>query len=543
MRKNLLALSIAAMVGGLSGVANAQVQNTTGGAFDLISFNPQTDGALLAGGGAGAGAGTRNLPAATALVQAKNGIGHILVVPYFSAQNGNMSLLNITNTDEVNAKAVKLRYRGAANSDDVFDITVYLSPGDVWTANVAKNEAGYSYLETTDNSCTLPSKEDIKSAEMKNGQFKTGRLDGGVLNPQPQGTLEGYIEILNTADIPPAFNNGRTLYERIKHSAGKAACGLNDQFTPLNATTSTPAARGYGAPSGGLMADWMIVNATGKATYSGQAIALRASVMATNAVGQQFWPNALGQLVWAPQTTDNVPPASALLLTADPLLTSGLDTAPRPASYDFPDLSTPYTVGSLGTPAAQVAQLANGFATYSVANEYSAAGAFNTDWVFTMPTRRYVVAVDYEANSVVPKFGDQLNPANKAFGTDTHFRYALGGNVFYDKSKKRICVDAGKMVAYDREETVRNEFVISPDTSFRFCGEADVLSFNVTESKVLGAKIAAQTVQTKMNDGWFRIETNGLGNGLPVVGFAAIKMDGVNLGGAWPHRMDLQQGN
>ena len=102
MRKNLLALSIAAMVGGLSGAANAAVINNVGTTATGLSINPQ-------------------------------GVGHILAVPYFSTQGNNKTLLSITNTDTTNGKAVKLRFRGAANSDDIFDITVFLSPGDMNT--------------------------------------------------------------------------------------------------------------------------------------------------------------------------------------------------------------------------------------------------------------------------------------------------------------------------------------------------------------------------------------------------------------------------
>jgi len=45
--------------------------------------------------------------------------GDILLVPYFSAQGANATLLSIVNTDTVNGKAVKVRFRGAANSDDL----------------------------------------------------------------------------------------------------------------------------------------------------------------------------------------------------------------------------------------------------------------------------------------------------------------------------------------------------------------------------------------------------------------------------------------
>jgi len=96
MKKSTLALSIAAAIGsfGLAGTASAAMQLNA------------------------------------------NGIGHQLVFPYFSAQGDNATLLSITNTDTVNGKLVKVRFRGAANSDDLFDFQVLLSPGDVWTAAV-----------------------------------------------------------------------------------------------------------------------------------------------------------------------------------------------------------------------------------------------------------------------------------------------------------------------------------------------------------------------------------------------------------------------
>ena len=39
----------------------------------------------------------------------ESGAGHMLLVPYFSTQNGNASLLSLINMDETNGKAVKVR--------------------------------------------------------------------------------------------------------------------------------------------------------------------------------------------------------------------------------------------------------------------------------------------------------------------------------------------------------------------------------------------------------------------------------------------------
>ena len=111
MKKNVLALSIATLIGGLGFAGSASA----------------------------------------ALEVAESGAGHILLVPYYSAQEGNLSVFHLTNTDTTNGKAVKVRFRGASNSDDVLDFQVFLSPGDVWTGIVSKNpETGLANLVTAD---------------------------------------------------------------------------------------------------------------------------------------------------------------------------------------------------------------------------------------------------------------------------------------------------------------------------------------------------------------------------------------------------------
>lgn len=519
MRKNLLALSIAAMVGGLSGAANAQVAVFTNTATTNLPDAAATGAAAVGFVGPVSG----NAPAAAQLTPTTTGVGHVLVVPYFTSQGAKHSLLNIVNTDQVNGKAVKLRYRGASNSDDVFDITVYLSPGDVWAADVAE-ENGFSRLETNDNSCTLPSKAEIKDPTIgQNGRFKTNR----VRNGDAAQTREGYIEILNTADIPPTLAGGATanpLFTAIKHVNGVAPCTaavMDLQATPLNFadvnSNNTPRARGYSWPTGGLFANWTIVDISTNASFSGEAVALRATP------ANQIDVEGSGNVVWFPQTTDNVAQPNAGQLTADPLLATG---AVRAAMYDFPDLSTPYTSGA-ATPSAQANILALQLQTRSVTNEYLTAttsGGFATDWVFSMPTRRYAVAVNYATNSIAAN--DLVN---------AHFAAGVTGNVTL--ANGQICVDAGNQRGFDREERSKTTFVISPDQGLRFCGETSVLTFNNATSAALGAQIATQQIQTTFAEGWFTVQTPGqTGVGLPVIGYAAAKANAVNIGGTWVHR-------
>lgn len=508
MRKNLLALSIAAMVGGLSGAANAAV-------FEVAGTNV---GGLPAGLAA-------PVAAATVLEPTVTGVGHILTVPYFTTQGTNATLLNIVNTDTVNAKAVKLRFRGAANSDDIFDITIFMSPGDMWTANVSAS-GELSALSTNDTSCTLPSAADIKAL---GGLFKTGR----VLGNAAAQTREGYIEILNMADIPPAVG-AATLFTAVKHVPNASGVGVapctaavmnNQEFDLVVAAgANNPVTRGYSWPTGGLTANWTIVNLTDKASFSGEAVAIRANVAAGGA-------SASGNLVFFPQTSDAPSFATSAAgvngFTADPLLQHA-SFATSVANYDFPDLSTPYTAVAAINAAAtatQATNLANALVTTAVINEYLTGGVadFATDWVFSMPTRRYATALNYAAPAATRLLFNA--------GVNTHFTTA---NTALNADASQACVTpGGNMRGYDREENTKTTFVISPDVALKFCGETSVLTFG---TPVLGAKIATSTINAGYAEGWMRINTTGLGTGLPIVGYAAAKAKGVNLGGTWNHR-------
>lgn len=507
MRKNLLALSIAAMVGGLSGAANAAVFVNTIGA-----------------------AAANGLPAISAVAPAANtlrpttsGIGHVLVVPYFSTQDNNKTLLSIANTDIVNGKAVKLRFRGAANSDDVFDISIFLSPGDVWSADVGSDDGIVSRLSTTDTSCTLPSIQDIKDL---GGKFKLNR----VQNEDAKQTREGYVEILNMADIPP----GSALFTATKHVAGKAPCTqavMDQQENELVAVAgdkNSPLVRGYSWPTGGLSANWILVNTTTMASFSGEAVALRA--VPVNAAGATLIDgDGSGNIVWFPQTTQ-ASAYPAAMLTADPLLTNA-GFSSQVANYDFPDLSTPYfnVAGVAVTPAAQADDLANALATKSVINDFLTANGFATDWVFSMPTRRYAVALNYAATGA----------GRLLFRGGVGNQYFNANNTGLNKDASQACVTPGGQRAFDREETTRSSFVISPDVGLSFCGETSVLAFNnAGNASVLGAKIARKDINTTYGEGWFNINTvtAATPNGLPIIGYAATKSTGINLGGTWMHR-------
>lgn len=567
MKKSILSASIAAMIGGL-GLAGAA--NAASFPVDAVpTFG--APGAVIANNAAGA------------LTLDNTGIGHILVVPYYTTQGTNATLLNIVNTDSANGKAVKVRFRGASNSDDVFDFTVLMSPGDVWAAKVSQAADGRSQLETSDKTCTLPA----FVATQKNS-FPTTRLNPAFTDAQKANeTREGYIEILNMADIPQVGLAGQgvngqavatnPLFTAVKHVSGVAPCttavldalktdpttsGVADAATATVPTSAT--GKGMAFPTGLLMANWTIIDTVKTATFSGEAVAVRAT--AGNNNGQ-------GRLVFHPQSDDLVATASINALTADPLLRAGGDagqvlrfnptnaTLETPSSgtplilasmYDLPDLSTPYTTGA-ANPIAQAIALSTALAATSVTNEYltTTSIAATTDWVFSMPTRRYNVAMNYAYTSPIGGNGRVFTNYTGAIAAGTAVtgtNFSTTENFFHTANTAvvngQICVNADTgtgLTQWDREETTTSsQFVISPGTvtNVRFCGETSVLAFNNgtnTASGSLSASVALQNLNVNSNEGWVRLGTSGLTNkGLPVIGAAFTKSS--SFGAVWTHR-------
>lgn len=513
MKKNVLALSVAALVAGFAGGAHA-----------ITPF--AADGAD-----------------ATDLQFGNTGTGHMLVVPYFSTQNGNSTLLSIINTDEANGKAVKVRFRGAANSDDIYDFQVFLSPGDVWTANVSAGQDGRSVLTTNDASCTKPAKATLNSTP-----FVTTRLNPAAsAEDKANNTREGYIEILNMADIPKATTG---LYPIIKHKNGVAKCanltvaadGVDSSaWTLLNTDTSyatlTGTTIGLANPTTGLAANWTIINVPKSVAWSGTAAAIEAV---------KDGAPVKGNVVYFPQTSTSVSAATAAAFTADPLLTQDIV---KGALYDLPDLSTRYA--GAATPSAQAAALADAIAAKAVMNEYWTDPTIYaaTDWVFSMPTRRYAAAVDYKAAGVTP--GSVVPAAVYNDLNPTHF---AEDNT--EMSGDKLCVKNITNSPWDREErqpAAPDDVVISPSepgAPVLFCGETSVLSFNngaATTSGVVSANVAVKDIDVGYQDGWLKLNTPGAkAPGLPVLGQAFVSAfnpavsenTAGNFNMGWSHRYE-----
>ncbi|RYE37359.1 MAG: cell surface protein, partial [Hyphomicrobiales bacterium] len=339
MKKNVLALSIAAMIGGLgfAGAASAEVVAGT------ATFAPGV---------------TMTATDATVLQISDAGTGH--------------------------------------NLHDILDFQVFLSPGDVWTAAVTEGADGVAQIVTNDNTCTVPTlTAGVPQSFVKN------RLNSRLSNAdQANHTREGYVEIFNMADIPPvtastAVTAANSLYLATKHANAVAPCSvagspartLLDTIATTNYANEVDAsAAGFNTPSTGLMGDWYIINVPQTTTFSGAATSVTARVAVNGAAGR-------GNFVHFPQTEVPVAAAAVLNFTADPLFRTDARAATAgnggdyaaatvgtaaiaAASYDLPDMSTPYTTTANGvvdaqSPLVQAGLLTSALAVTSVANQYA----------------------------------------------------------------------------------------------------------------------------------------------------------------------------
>jgi len=89
-----------------------------------------------------------------------DGLGQVLIYPFYTSNNGSQTILSVVNTTD-HAKAVKVRFLEGYNSREVLDFNLYLSHHDVWVAaiyqpQVSTGGEGVATLIVPDSSCTVP---------------------------------------------------------------------------------------------------------------------------------------------------------------------------------------------------------------------------------------------------------------------------------------------------------------------------------------------------------------------------------------------------
>jgi hypothetical protein len=172
MKKNTMATAIVAGLAGVAGIANIST---------AVNLNP-------------------------------DGVGQVLLYPYYTVNGGNTTVLSVVNTTD-SGKAVKVRFLDARNSREVLDFNLYLSEYDVWTAGIfSLADSGPANIVTTDTSCTVPGIEDgiFQLPTLADGRryfpFRTTAFTdfsaAGLNTSSPTRTRDGYVEMIEMGSIP-----------------------------------------------------------------------------------------------------------------------------------------------------------------------------------------------------------------------------------------------------------------------------------------------------------------------------------------------------
>lgn len=135
-----------------------------------------------------------------------DGLGQVLIYPYYTANGGNSTVISIVNTTD-DVKAVKVRFLEGRNSQEVLDFNLYLSPFDVWTASVGDpdgDNTGPAFLSSFDSSCISPistynALRDGTGQQFLPYEYANNNKDGGPYHIER--TREGHIEVIEMGRV------------------------------------------------------------------------------------------------------------------------------------------------------------------------------------------------------------------------------------------------------------------------------------------------------------------------------------------------------
>jgi len=369
-----------------------------------------------------------------------DGLGQVLIYPYYTtradaAGNSYNSLLSVVNST-ASGKAVKVRFLEGKNSREVLDFNLFLSPYDVWTTAIVPSTGGGARIITRDTSCTLPQipagGQDFVNYAYTGGGAPNDDNGGATLDR----TREGYVEIIEMGTII----GGSVTDLDVTHVSGvpPGCADLSDAQASLDTVQ----------PSGNLFGGMTLINVASGTDYTEDAVAL-----------------------------DNfAPPGTNLYFSAGDIRPQLTDAFPQSTTFGAAGTIVQTNWGASPNAADAVSAV---LIHDNIMNEFvlDPSTRSGTDWVVTMPTKRFYVNVG-------------TGNAPRLF--QRNFNGTAGS-----------CDDV-TLNLFDREEfRAQGGFSPSPPGSVQqLCWEANVITFNGTN--VFGST-NSRNVTTTFQNGWMRL--------------------------------------
>lgn len=470
---------------------------------------------VLAVATAFAGFGATGLStSANAVNIANDGLGEVLIFPYYSARNGFASFFNITNTSD-DTVVLKVRWYEGENSRDARDFNVILSPHDIWSvATLANRTTGAAHARTGDNSCTSPllpvdgnGSGSTHGIDFTNLAYTGSNKDTG--NAGLDRTREGYFIVFEMGiidkNLDPLTPTGKdaaniiasALHSKVGQNQGvpgagdsdtKTNCGLIDKLFSTEAGTAKIAA----------------VTTEPENNLKGRGVLIELGTGVAHGYDPTVLANfSTSQMITAPGT------AEPSLNQADPAISIQSDdnNAGIPVVHAF---------------ARGVDAVSDLLSRTTVINDYNITGESQTDWVITFPTKSFYVdrkqGAGYNgkfyrleqtvANRPLPPFD-----VAEVFSDPDRNSDGRGDNT---NSLGESCLPIGFRL-WDREEFEKADAVsgFSPqgDTAdAEICKEANILSFgnsNIFDSKLRSALFENNVGALPGQNGWAEITFKG----------------------------------
>jgi hypothetical protein len=444
-----------------------------------------------------------------------DGVGQVLVYPYYTVNNGINTLISVVNTtDEV--KAVKVRFLEGKNSRECLDFNLYMSPYDVWTAGLVATTAtaaavgaandGQNNVKilTSDTSCTVPA---ISGQEFLPFAF-SGAFDDAIGNDLDRCT-EGHFEMIEMGTVIGADAAAAT------HTAAgvPSSCAtINGNWTPATGQWSIDPTVNMVAPdgSGGLFGSTSLIDVNGGVDMTYNADAIQAYSLSL----QHSDPGSL-----LPNVGSGSENTSNIFNNGVVVTDTWNETIQAVSALYMHD---------------------NIYGEYVLSDSIGA----NSEWVVTFPTKFAYVDIDNTPFIGVPY--EPFTVAISPTGIGACEPYSVTG--LYDREEQSPSTPPGLIVPSPVPPGVDPTIPV-------FCWETNVLEFNEVDetlgnSLVLGSKNTTH-LKPGFATGWVSISFNGnpsfvagpgnqntddnVGgrtyNGLPVTGFAVQRYTNSNLSG------------
>ncbi len=199
----------------------------------------------------------------------KQGLGEVLIYPYYTVNNNHNTLYTIVNTT-ADTKAAKVTFREGENGAEVLSFNVYLSAFDVWVGGLSHVQSSFTGHVGEPTALHVTNDTSCSPFLVKSGQeFLPFVIDLDSNNNSMRRTTDGHIEVMELS----TFNGVTVAWADHANTGVPQGCDFIEGDWSDNGIYDTADEEN---PSGGLMGSATILDVSEGTAVGYDAIALEA---------------------------------------------------------------------------------------------------------------------------------------------------------------------------------------------------------------------------------------------------------------------------